>query len=61
MTTRTRHEQSAVRQRLSHDFEDGLDPRELPDPEAVWLDKLRTERARRTSLDFYDYVELMGF
>lgn len=43
---------------MESDFEEGLDPCELADEERAWLDKLRFERARRSSLDLYDYVEL---
>jgi len=60
MATRTRNLQ-ATASRSSAQRDDDLDPCELADLDDSWVEKLRTERARRAHLNIYDYIELDGF
>lgn len=61
MTTRRHNHRTAADTRLTAELDDVLPPLELSDLEDAWLDKLRTDHARRATLEVYDYVELIGF
>jgi len=64
MTTRKHRTSRSVSARSRKTLDDVLDPQELAsivEVEERWIERLRMDRAHRTSFDFFDHVEQLAY